>query len=84
MATTNNTATLLYPVFQVCKPALIPLYLAVESAGFRVPSRNIQNFGAFVVSPRNGPSVRWASATTFVYKALNVPGMWSFNLNNVT
>ena len=83
-ATTYNTATLLCPVFQVCKHALIPLYLALESVGFRVPSRNIKNFCAIVVSPRNGPSVRCASVTTVVYKVLNVPGTCSFNLNNVT
>ena len=68
----------------MCKPALIPLYLVLESVGFRVPSQNIQNFRAFVVSPGNGPSVRCASATTVLYKALNVPGTLSFNLNKVT
>jgi Mg2+/citrate symporter len=68
----------------VCKPALIPLYLTLESDGFSFTSRNMQNFCAFVVSPRNGPSVRCASAVTVVYTAPNVPGTWSFDLNNVT
>ena len=68
----------------MCTPALNLLNLALESAGFRVPSRNIENCCAFVVSPSNGPFVRCASAATVVYTALNVPGTLSFSLNNRT
>ena len=63
---------------------LIPSYLVLESVGFRLPCPDIQNFLDFVSSPRNGPSVRCASATTAVYKSFNVPGTRIFNLNNIT